>query len=688
MKATTSLSCRLFFGAALMMGALMTSHPKAEAQNAPAPRAGARLDIPLLNRRNVPGEVGRIAEDLKNGNLETRRNAAQALLGMDGEEVAAAFKQAVGDEDLDVSRWAAEALACRGDWSGMKALLPELRSEVYWNSSTAAKALHWLAHEFDAWPTDTGDSGMTEALREAAKDRSAFFMARVDATLVLAKMRDPDAVRQLVHYLRFGSDIERENAARALGNFQGEVREALTETMKHDTCDWIQNYAAASLSRMGDEGGWRKLIGDLKSDNYVLRQCAVRGLAELGGKRAEAGLREAMKDNNYYVSFIAAGALAERGDKRAWRKLIKALKSNNWQKRFCAVVTIGEALVKTSNREAETGLRQSIGDPNSEVRGRAIENLARMGDSAALRILMKDLTDKTGFGRMGAAQIFGEIRYGKAKAALREALMDETRVAVQDAAVSLAQIGDLDGLIQEMDNPNPYIRWCVVDAIDMIRGRQSNEALRKAMQDPAPRVCLQAAQSLADRGDDTGLQTMMDSLKSADSEVRRDAAFAMIGRKGEKARRALREALGKGDWYTADPLVVALTRLGDEQWLSDHYKSQNADVRHEIARAFQWAGSPTAVKILKQAIADTETEISLFAVEMLAKVGDRDALDKLLECLKSGNPDIRLEGVYLLGRYGGAEAIPILEKVNGSQEIADAATRAIEEIKKRAKKSR
>jgi aminopeptidase N len=141
-----------------------------------------------------------------------------------------------------------------------------------------------------------GSPQATAALRNALLfDR--FWGVQADAATALGAIRTQAALDALLEGLKQQHPKSRRAAARALGNFRGDVRaaSALAEIVKAgDESYFVEAEAVLSLGKTRDERAFAHLRDALGRDSYleVIRTHALAGMAELRDERAIDVARE------------------------------------------------------------------------------------------------------------------------------------------------------------------------------------------------------------------------------------------------------------------------------------------------------------------------------------------------------------------------------------------------------------
>jgi HEAT repeat protein len=225
-----------------------------------------------------------------------------------------------------------------------------------------------------------------------------------------------------------------------------------------------------------------------------------------------------------------------------------------------------EALARIGH-SATGALADSVLDPDPAVRGRAIEGLRAMPETAVW-LLIRRLSSSDAAVRQASARALGEI--GNARAC--QALADSLR-----------------------EDPEPSVRAAAARALGQLPGAVPQEALRRAL------------------------------------GVERDgtvfgAAQAALGWREAEVAQFLAGELGSDDWRVAWQTVVRLGEIGPVAVppLICALRDGTGDVRWRAASALGRIGDQGALEPLLQALHDEEPHVAAAAQHALVGVGAGD----------------------------------------------------------------
>jgi HEAT repeat protein/S1-C subfamily serine protease len=326
-------------------------------------------------------------------------------------------------------------------------------------------------------------------------------------------------------------------------------------------------------------------------------------------------------------------------------------------------------------------LIQCLSSPDSAVRARAAQELARRGPEAqrAIRPLLDILIqEKDDVIRGYAKDALTKIPPGKDDVSrLREALKTRDRPEARAyAADMLARLGSdaraaVDDLLRVVkEDRDDTVRQNAARAL----GRTAREAKRQvvpalrevALQDKEHDVRVAAAEALTTNGVLTAsdVPLMKELLKHTDVEVRTFGARALaeLGRGAKPALTELMAAAKEDDRNLRRAAVTALAKLGPDAKpavavFADVLGDSDKETRLAAFEALGKLGpdAKEAVPALMVTLSDSDKDICILAAQTLAKTGPDpkgEVNERLVIAAKEGDKDARLEALTTLGVFG------------------------------------
>lgn len=385
---------------------------------------------------------------------------------------------------------------------------------------------------------------------------------------------------------------------------------------------------------------------------------------------------------------------------------------------------------------------------NPKVRYKAAKALGQLKDKQAVLPLITSLKDNSPKVRRCAAQALGHIKDGQAVEPLIIALKDADERVRYESIVALGQLGDTRAIEPLLNHLNNYgVRKTVFEALSKM-GEPGILIFTQLLLDATP--WCDTASVLLSRMGERGISSLIETLRNTNRKVRWSAAWAMgqLGFRESRAVQPLIPLLEDEDIGVRQVVIGALGAIGDEtafeplidvlkgkehfskltipaynvyifSQAEDKSKAVNGFIRSETARALGNLGDLRAVGPLIDALNDYYAKGA--AVEALAKLGalqaiepiiryfkngvlryasvatilgnfgDRQAVEPLIEALKSKDESLRFYAAKALGKLGDPKALPALELMlqndtgynGGGRENKAAAAFAIQKIREK-----
>jgi HEAT repeat protein len=213
----------------------------------------------------------------------------------------------------------------------------------------------------------------------------------------------------------------------------------------------------------------------------------------------EKGLRRLFRGAD--VSLLYAGSEQERGAERrlvrVWifgrnrdagsgrdaaepveASILNGTSANSREGRWRAV---GE-LTKSGEKGARDALLAAMGDPEPDVRERAIDALGDLRDEEAVGPLSRALNeDEDEDVRESAADALGEIPSAESVAALKRSLEDESPDVRESAAYGLGRIGGptvIEALHRALSDEDPDVRDVAADSLRKLSGDHTTSRMQ------------------------------------------------------------------------------------------------------------------------------------------------------------------------------------------------------------------
>jgi HEAT repeat protein len=472
-----------------------------------------------------------------------------------------------------------------------------------------------------------GGSAAVEPLI-AVVSRHNFFRTFA-AVQVLSRTGDPRAVAPLVALL--GDDTYRLEAARALGRTGSALAIApLASLLPGSRGDALVRLVAVALADLVARAEWSgaadrviaelrqviapwldRFVGALRVTDPVERAAIVSLLGWIGDATALPALARLLDDCAMVEIATEALQRISRAHDAAMREALRASEP-------AARVAV---LPVVSHRRTAPDVRALLDDDDAEVRARACDALARIGDTAAVPAMFAMLGDPS-------------PRVSHAAAAAIQSLGTASTPAL---AIGALRTGA------------PGVRRQALRIIGYLGCDGAYDAVRAAIDDPDRRIAELAITALGSQ-DDPRVEPVLAEL----------AQHRDVAHEGVRAA-AMRAAAQR----TGRPAIDVLERgLGDD----------DAWVRYYACQGLGRIGDARAAASLVERLADAAPHVRIAAVEALAHLDTPGAWQALCSAVESPDPDQQRAALVGIGLRSTAAALPFLIAAARS---ADPATRLI-----------
>ncbi len=443
-----------------------------------------------------------LAEGLESPDTVVRAQTAEALgtIGASAEEVAPALVEAMTDSNDRVRAKAVEALGKMGEAAASVAvpgLVRALRDQDNWVSALAAEALGQMGE---------GADGAIPALVRSLKHLNP--QVRGNAAEALGRLGPAAAsARPALEKAAIDEDGEvRGQATRALGEIGGPTPGSTRIVLAgfHDDDPLVRAAAVESIGRWGEatEPAIQGLLALLEDSNDQVKVETMKVLPKLAGGTPEVidGLCRRLKDDDSaWVQLQAALALGQLG---------------------AAAVSAGGPLLLA----AQTG---EVG-----VREQAMRAIAMIQPPETAQALVSGIKDASGDIRIVASA--GWIKAAaipeEAVPGLIDSLRDPELQVRSNVAHALARLDELPAeavplLIACAGEPDEGLRLRAVMALKLAPAAAVDEAMRRLVADPNPRIRLIASASrLSLNADDPeAVAVVKEALGDPSARVRKAA---------------------------------------------------------------------------------------------------------------------------------------------------------------------
>lgn len=330
--------------------------------------------------------------------------------------------------------------------------------------------------------------------------------------------------------------------------------------------------------------------------------------------------------------------------------------------------------------EGEDTVVIAMEDPEPEVRAAAVTVVRGLAEPWAADIVRRGLSD-TGHGvRLAAARLAGMLPESEREAACLPLVGDqdpEMRLAALAGLKGLGGAKAADAFVGALDDPVAAVRLEALRELALHGGPRIAEALPRLAADPdrdVARAAVDAAVSL----DESGLRSdaLVAAAQGPHRDIARSAVDMLIKYKDPRASGAYMKQFMEG-YRRQDILdaVGAVRGTGAVGPLAGIYRNSSGDDGTRLGAVQYLAGrGPSALPVLKEALADRNPAVSLAAVNAMGTAGDTpDRTEALRGALKSANPPVRRAALDILSGSALPEsALAVVDALKDIELRADA----------------
>jgi HEAT repeat protein len=471
-----------------------------------------------------------------------------------------------------------------------------------------------------------GGTSAVETLVRVVESRR--FFRTFPAIQVLARTGDPRAIPPLAALL--SDDTYRLEVVRALGRTGSAHAIGPITSLLRSPSDAVVCVVAVALSELIERADW---MGSSENVGRVLRTALApwlgrfakalhtgdsserAAIARLLGRAGDATVLPAIAAMLEDAQLVSAATDALRHlDRASDEALVAALVVDDAQRRAAIL-----PLVRAPS--AAPAIRRLLADDDVEVRARACEALARVGDTSSVPAFFDLLGDASP--RVAHAAVSAILTLGTA---------DTEALALAAARAN-----------------RPGVRRHAIRILGAFGYVAAFDTLRSAIDDSDRRLAELAIAGLGTI-DDTRVDTVLGQLAASRDDALRAAVMRAAGLRGGRASAQLL-ARGLGD--TSD-------------W-----------VRYYAAQGLGRIGgtdAPRSGELLVQHLHDPAPQVRIAVIEALSRLGSAEAWEAICRAAASADPDERRAGLVGLGMHTRDDAAALLVEAAGS---ADHATRLV-----------
>ncbi len=384
------------------------------------------------------------------------------------------------------------------------------------------------------------------------------------------------------------------------------------------------------------------LVANLKSPTARTRQAAAVALGKSRRREAVAPLSALVRDPEPSVRLAVVEALRLLRDLSAVPALVTSLQDGDPKVREEAVATLVEIYAERDRGGPIERFLQAFSDeydrasvaPYTAVSPEALQGLA-----ATLRDEQKSIRTASAYaiGILGGSLVVREL------VVATQDPEPDVRAAAATAIGKVGSAADGKALVPLLADESALVRNRALQAIGVLRVRDAGPALRELFEQNRRReLGTRVLAALGRIGDPAQADVFRELLESSDLERRRLAIEGL----GRVADPSLLPAFKKDYQRERNPDVrmaynFALVLLGDRAFLDSIVLALGASGAEAArARGYLLELGPTIAADLYPYLSDTDADVRGGVCDLLAQLGDVNAVDKLAPLKGDPNSDV------------------------------------------------
>jgi HEAT repeat protein len=253
----------------------------------------------------------------------------------------------------------------------------------------------------------------------------------------------------------------------------------------------------------------------------------------------------------------------------------------------------------------------------------------------------------------------------KAMKILQDGIMDESNIVRVNAAKSLKQIGDAQGIrilydILEGDDQESVV--AAIGALYDLKENTVSPIVVKLTKNHDPLIRAEACRLVSSINDEKARDIL---IKGTSDEIAKIRRLSYLGLEKFKEKKVIRNGLRDIDPLVRIASAKVLANLGEEgmeNLIKKEMEITNIEVWKQGVIALAEMGDTSTISFIKGLIEDAPWELRIAAAEALLIFNDKEGVAILKEGLKSNDPFTRIEAVDVFKRYNIPDASEALKE--------------------------
>lgn len=385
----------------------------------------------------------------------------------------------------------------------------------------AVEVYNQVAQEKQEEKKDLIDKISFMILSKIALDKNQHRDLRHEAALILVKWYPKEALSIFKNALEDKNYLTRMRILNALGKLDNKKSFKVIASFINDD---IWNVRVAAIEALGETGGGKSasvLKNLLDSDDYFIRLEAALALVKMGRKDGlEIIKKEGIKEKVDRFRKKTVKTLAERKSGYVIGLLKEALKDKNKEIRDIAL----KGLMDNKSKSINFVFKDLLKMEDKYIKVKAAGFLLSMGERDVIPTLTYFLLDKDEIIKLEAANALLHINEKIARNIMQESLESKNKTIRHLAADYLEEHSPSSFLVTTIlkayRSDDYYVRAKAVKALGKMKSRLYYHELKKAMYDRHSFVRMAASSELALKGEEDGINSIIDFLKWGNDELR------------------------------------------------------------------------------------------------------------------------------------------------------------------------
>lgn len=415
-----------------------------------------------------------------------------------------------------------------------------------------------------------------------------------------------------------------------------------------DGSEEVRYKAVNELYAVDSPGTVQVLIAAVGDSSYRVREKALQKICSYPGEKIFPRLETYLRDGENADFRTAAMEAFPRYGKEATPYLLQLLKDYDEEIRTFATVMLGDI----KDVSTVDSLLEVLEDTDENVRHAAAESLGKIRDTRAVEALIKCL-EQDFWVKYPAIIALGNIGDPSATKSLAGLIDDEMlRLVVVEALGKIGDVSAIPVLADVISNQDVSIRNETIASFVKIQSRVQREIVPDGKPLPSIKKCLD---------NDELIKHLLDSLRSSDLEVLRNAVIALGWLKEERAIKPLIELLY--DYELEEYVVGSIVSIGEAaiSALIEGLENPDPRIKTSLLSCIGWMDNFEGIKACIPCLRDENPEVRLQALMVMSgSLHSREIEDAFVSMLSESDLDVRAS---LVDALGSSESPSLVDKL-------------------------